>query len=153
METENTSTLPLRITYLLVNLMLFLPVIMWPLSVWLSSNVSLASQVFPVWLISLGILLMVMVCFDTILYGASNKTEAINAALWIAIYGLFTAFALSQSAPVELLAGLFFIHSLRSAFRLFRQQKVTGDTWWWWVAYARDLAATLIILFWITALS
>jgi len=147
METENTSTIPLRITYVLVCLLLILPVIMMPLTTWLSGNPTLSEYVYASWLSSVAILLMVSVSFDTFLYGVRNRNEAINAALWIAIYAMFTVSALSETGNALLLALMLFIHTIRSGLRLFRKP---NPDWWLWPAWCRDILSTLAILFWLS---
>lgn len=146
MKTENTSTIPLRITYVLVCLMLILPVIMLPITTWLSSNPTLSDYVYTSWLSSVAILLMVSVSFDTFLYGVHDRNAAINAALWIIVYALFTMSALSEAGNALLLAVMFFVHAIRSGLRLFRHP---NPQWWLWPAWSRDVLATLATLFWL----
>lgn len=146
METENTSVLPLRITYLLVCILLLLPVVMLPVTAWLSNNPMLADYILQPWLINLSILLMVSVTFDTMLYKVKNSYQAINAALWVIIFAIFTVPALGENGNPSLFALLFFLHAMRSGFRLFKQGN-SDDGWWLWLAWVRDVSVACIILF------
>lgn len=137
----------LRLTYILISLIMFLPVLLWPVPVLLSYNPMLPEALKPTWFLSAVLLLTTAVCIDTILYGISNIKQAIDATLWITLFAMISIASLQNQYNIWFIAILFLIHSLRSANHLFSAQKRSG-MWWLWLAWSRDTLTALSIFIW-----
>jgi len=137
----------LRLAYILISVIMFLPVLLWPVPILLSNNPMLPEALKSTWFLSAVLLLTTAVCMDTILYGISSIKQAIDATLWITLFSIIAVSALQNQHNIWIISILFLTHALRSANHLLNTQK-TSDMWWLWLAWSRDMLAAVSILIW-----
>lgn len=141
----------LRLAYILISVVLFLPVLLWPLPILIFENPMLADLLLPTWLLCVALLLITSVTMDSMLYGLSNFKQVIDATLWVSFFAMIIISTLQKQDNAWLLGVFFLIHSLRAAFFLLKLADKKKD-WWLWLSWGRDTITATIIFFWVTLL-
>jgi len=140
---EQATPQHLRTAYLFISILLFAPVLLWPIPIFIFDNPMLNDVVIPKWHLSIIILLIASVAMDSVLSQIKSASQAIYTSLWIALVG----FIIIQNPNQHwLLALVFLVHSLHTAYFLFLGQ--SEQKWWLWSAWLRDISATVIIILW-----
>ncbi len=135
----------LKSAYFFISAIVFAPVLLWPAPMILYNNPMLGGVILPKWHLSIIIMLLTCVAIDTMLYPIQNFAQALQATLWIS---LFSIFILQNQHNTWFLAVLCLIHSLRSGWRLWQHKE--HSSWWLQLAWARDLAAALVVFVWLS---
>ncbi|MDQ6977807.1 MAG: hypothetical protein Q9M75_06815 [Ghiorsea sp.] len=144
-----TPTLPkhLRLAYILIHTVLFLPVLLWPLPTLIYNNPMLHDIFIPTWLICIVIQLLIAVGMDSMLYQVSSFKQALDTTLWVALMAMLSVSTLQKDESAWVFGILFLIHSLRAAFKLIQTEN-PQTSWWLWLAWGRDITSAIVILFW-----
>jgi len=138
-----TTPQHMRTAYLFINILLFAPVLLWPIPTIIFDNPMLNDVVIPKWHLSIIILLIASLAMDSILSRFQNSNQAIYTSLWIALVG----FIIIQNPNQHWLFALVFLtHAMRSGYYLYLDQ--CKQKWWLWPAWLRDISATMIIFVW-----
>jgi len=131
--------------YLLVSAVLLLPVLLWPAMLLTSLALNPGVNIGGHWRVASAAMLLVAVAVDSMLVVNADKPNSLlPLTAWLIGMGLWAAWACNEAAGYLILGALFFIHSLRSATRLW---KGTSD-WWLWPAWGRDILACLALFLW-----
>lgn len=139
----------LRLAYILISITLFLPVLAWPLPMLLFDNPMLAKVIEPAWFLSSVVLLICAISMDSMLYIISDRKQAFDAMLWVAIPAMLALYAFQNQNNTWMIALIFLAHSFRSAFPLL-QKRENQKLWWLWLAWCRDTTAAVTILLWLS---
>ncbi|HID36205.1 MAG TPA: hypothetical protein EYP39_02335 [Ghiorsea sp.] len=134
----------LKSAYQFISLILFSPILLWPVPILLFQNPMLDDVILPKWHLSIIIMLIACIAMDTILTGVKNFHQSINATLWLIVPSILI---MQNQQYTWLLAMLFLAHSLRSATHLFKNN--TRQQWWLPIAWFRDISASTVILLWL----
>jgi len=130
----------LRTAYIFINILLFAPVLLWPIPTFIFDNPMLNDVVIPKWHLSIIILLIASLAMDSILLNIKSYNQAIYTSLWFAVIGFII---IQNPNQYWLLALVFLIHSMRSAYYLFQRQN--EQQWWLWLSWTRDISAAVIV--------
>jgi len=147
-EQQQTPHNHLKRAYILIHIVLFLPVLLWPLPIVIFGNPMLADRLFPTWMLCVAVQLMVTVGMDSMLYRVSSFKQGIDTALWVSLFAIFTISTLQRHESAWLFGVLFLIHSFRAAYPLLKAQP-SANHWWLSLAWLRDITTTFIIFFWL----
>lgn len=149
-----TPTLPkhLRLAYILIHTVLFLPVLLWPLPTLIFNNPMLHDIFIPTWFICIIIQLLVAVGMDSMLYQVSSFKQALDTTLWVALMAMLSVSTLQKDESAWIFGILFLIHSLRSASKLIQAEK-HPSSWWLWLAWGRDITTAFTFFVWLSLLS
>lgn len=151
-KTKPNTPKHLRVAYILIHTVLFIPVLLWPLPTLIFQNPMLYDIFIPTWLTCIVIQLLVATVMDSMLYQISNFKQAVDATLWVALMAMFSISILQQHKSAWIFGILFLIHSLRAASKLMQSQH-QQTSWWLWFAWGRDITSAIIILAWSTILA
>jgi len=131
-------------TYLLISLALAIPVLVWPLALFIGSASESGGIVEKNWLISASLLLLAATVSDSVLASVTSLRQMLQHCVWIAITVAVISVVLRESAAVHLLGVMFFLHAMRSAIALWHD----SSNWWLWPAWIRDVVVALSIFLW-----
>lgn len=146
----NTSPMPnkhLRLAYILIHSVLFIPVLLWPLPSIIFHNPMLHDILIPTWLTCIVIQLLVAAAMDSMLYKISSFKQAVDATLWIALLAMFSISSLQKHESAWIFGIFFLVHSLRAATQLMQSEK-NQTSWWIWLAWSRDITTAVVIFTW-----
>ena len=132
-------------SYLLIWLAVTVPIMFWPLPLYVGMTSVAAGTVEKIWLIAICALLLSAAVFDSIINGARSSLQMLGDALWVMISVAVISGVFRESAGAYLLGMMFFLHSLRSASGLWSHH----SGWWLWPAWLRDTGMALAIFFWL----
>jgi hypothetical protein len=130
-------------TYFLISLALAVPVMFWPLSLFIAPAIDGAVE--RSWLIAACLLLFAAAVSDSVLAGVASFRQMLLHAIWISTTVAVVSLVLRESEGAYLLGMMFFLHALRSATSLWRH----GSGWWLWPAWLRDMSMALSIFLWL----
>jgi hypothetical protein len=131
--------------YLLVSGVLLLPVLLWPAMLLTGLALNPGANIAGHWRVASAAVLLIAVAVDSMLVvNADRPRSLIPLVAWLIGMGLWGAWACNEATGYLILGSLFFIHSLRSATRLWQG---TSD-WWLWPAWSRDILACLALFLW-----
>jgi hypothetical protein len=131
--------------YLLVSAVLLLPVLLWPAMLLTGLALNPGANIVGHWRVAAAAMLLVAVSVDSMLAAYADRPRSlIPLAAWLIGMGLWGAWACNEPAGHLILGTLFFIHSLRSAYRLWKG----SAEWWLWPAWGRDMIACLALFLW-----
>lgn len=136
-------------SYAAISIALLLPVLAWPLQSLHDGGLNPGAAYHNLWLMSAAALLICAVTADSILLYRPNSLWPFFASAWILLISMATSTALRLSSGALILALLFAAHALRSALRLWSDDK----SWWLWLAWSRDSIASLSIFIWLFVLA
>lgn len=143
-EQFNNAPNHLKSAYIAINIILIAPVILWPLPTLFFDNPMLTDAIIPKWHLSIIILLIAATVMDSMLYSINNTRQVIYTTLWIFVVSILS---LKYQDNTWLLALLFLAHSFRTAYDIMLDKQ---DYWWLKLSWARDIIASLWLLFWLT---
>ncbi len=135
----------LRTSYAAISIAMLLPVLIWPLQTIIDDSHNPGLDMRYIWFIAASALLLCAVTTDSILAYQPNTLWPFFTTAWIFLISMAISTALRVSFGAYILACLFAIHVIRSAIRLWRDDK----SWWLWTAWGRDSAASLGLFTWI----
>ncbi len=133
-------------TYILIHLVLFIPVLLWPVPAMIFQNPMLMDSIMATWLICIAVQLMVSVSMDTMLYPFTSFRQSMEAALWVCVFAIATISQLQRLDSAWLFGILFLMHSVRAAHLLMGEKN--NVYWWLWLAWGRDIASATVIFLW-----
>ncbi|MDT8375224.1 MAG: hypothetical protein RQ867_00645 [Mariprofundaceae bacterium] len=131
--------------YLLISLALAVPVVFWPLSLFVGTAPAVAGTIEKSWLIAACLLLLAAAISDSLLAGVASLRQMLLHTIWIFITVAVVSLVLRESEGAYLLGIMFSLHALRSAAPLWRHD----SGWWLWPAWLRDTGMALSIFFWL----
>ena len=131
--------------YLLISLALAIPVMLWPLPLFIGMTSVVDATIEKSWLIAVSALLVAATVADSIIAGASSLQQMLLHTTWVIITVAVISVALRESGGAYLLGMMFFLHSLRSAAGLWNH----SSGWWLWPAWLRDAGVALAIFLWL----
>ena len=131
--------------YLLVSGVLLLPVLLWPAMLLSGLALNPGANIVGHWRVAAAAMLMIAVAVDSMLAANTDRPRSlIPLAAWLVGMGLWGAWACNEANGHLILGTLFFIHTLRSARRLWQG----ASEWWLWPAWGRDMLACLAMFLW-----
>jgi len=133
------------IPYTAISIAMLLPVLIWPLQILADDGRYLELDIHYIWLLAASALLLCAVTTDSILSYQPNTLWPFFTIAWIFLISMAISTALRVSFGSYILACLFAIHVIRSAIRLWRDDK----SWWLWTAWVRDSTAALGMFTWV----
>jgi len=146
-EALKTGITP-QASYAAISIALLLPVLTWPLQSMHDGDLNPGAEYQNIWLISSAALLLCAVTADSILLYRPNSLWPFFTSAWILLISMSTTTALRIDSGALIFASLFAVHALRSAIRLWKNDK----SWWLWLAWGRDSVASLSIFIWLMIL-
>ncbi|MDX8380918.1 MAG: hypothetical protein R8M14_02260 [Ghiorsea sp.] len=145
---EQATPRHLRTAYLFINILLFAPVLLWPIPMMIYENPSLNEFILPKWSMSIIILLVTSTVMDSILQYLGNPKKLTQSILWV---GMINLLIFPNQNQVWFLAALFLLHSFRSAYILYQNSQELQA--WVGIAWARDIIMACIIFLSLAILS
>ena len=127
--------------YILLSLALTIPVMFWPLPLFVGITSVVDGTIEKNWLIAASLLLFLATVADSVIAGASSLQQMLLHATWVIIAVAVILVALREFGGTYLLGMMFFMHSLRSATGLWNH----SSGWWLWPAWLRDTGVALAI--------
>ncbi|MFC1545864.1 hypothetical protein ACFL4I_00415 [Pseudomonadota bacterium] len=132
-------------TYLLIWLAVTIPIMFWPLPLFVGMTSAVVGTIEKIWLIAICALLLSAAVSDSVINGTRSPLQMLGDALWVMISVAVILGVFRASAGAYLLGMMFFLHSLRSASGLWSH----NSGWWLWPAWLRDTGMALAIFFWL----
>jgi len=141
---NNADAAPqLKTVYIFISIILFMPILIWPIPMLIYHNPVLNEFILPKWSMSMILLLVTSVVMDSLLYCIREPQKITNAIIWVAAISLLI---LQNQNQVWFLALLFLLHSFRAAYILLQHKETSY--WWSTFSWGRDITTACIIFLW-----
>ena len=125
--TTQTADTYLKRAYILINIVLCIPVFLWPLPILIFENPMLVSKLMPTWTICVAVWLLIAVSMDSMLYRVLSFKQAIDSALWVSLFAILIISTLQKYESAWIFGVLFALHSIRAAIHLLKANRSAKD--------------------------